>query len=220
MYEYFALKKYMKSKVGFTLVEIMVVIVVMSILVAVGVVIYGAKTDKAEKEVCLANQDMLYRVIDDCLMQYIYLDGNSSSETTSDLMRSSGNIKNLIDTLNFTIRYEEKENKTTHQKTVTVTALPDSKETTRGVFSLFNRNYKNIYNSCPNKTLAGAEFLKQVFFAGQLPYCPTLIGEADVDGCSVKASGIKVVFKLDEDGDPYVYSVGCATHGTTTYHAP
>ncbi len=47
---------FLKSKKGFTLVELMIVVVIMAILVAVAVPIYSAVTSNAKKKTCLANQ--------------------------------------------------------------------------------------------------------------------------------------------------------------------
>ncbi len=48
--------KFMKSKKGFTLVELMIVVVIMAILVAVAVPIYNAVTENARKKTCAANR--------------------------------------------------------------------------------------------------------------------------------------------------------------------
>ncbi len=47
--------KFLKSKKGFTLVELMIVVVIMAILVAVAVPIYSAVTANAKKKTCIAN---------------------------------------------------------------------------------------------------------------------------------------------------------------------
>lgn len=47
--------KFMKSKKGFTLVELMIVVVIMAILVAVAVPIYSAVTRNAKTKTCAAN---------------------------------------------------------------------------------------------------------------------------------------------------------------------
>ena len=48
--------KYLKSKKGFTLVELMIVVVIMAILVAVAVPIFSAVTKNAQKKTCDANK--------------------------------------------------------------------------------------------------------------------------------------------------------------------
>ena len=48
--------KFMKSKKGFTLVELMIVVVIMAILVAVAVPIFSAVTANAKKKTCIGNQ--------------------------------------------------------------------------------------------------------------------------------------------------------------------
>ena len=48
--------RFLKSKKGFTLVELMIVVVIMAILVAVAVPIYSAVTKNSKKKTCVANQ--------------------------------------------------------------------------------------------------------------------------------------------------------------------
>ena len=87
------------SKKGFTLVELMIVVVIMGILVAVAVPVYGAVTKNARIKTCKANQ----RVIKANASEF-YMQGNGgeplaiSSGSTWDLMSSTpAGFMNLFD---------------------------------------------------------------------------------------------------------------------------
>ena len=60
--------KFLKSKKGFTLVELMIVVVIMAILVAVAVPIYSAVTNNARKKTCIGNQREIISSIGNWLM--------------------------------------------------------------------------------------------------------------------------------------------------------
>lgn len=60
--------KFMKSKKGFTLVELMIVVVIMAILVAVAVPIFSAVTKNAQKKTCIGNQREIVSAIGNWLM--------------------------------------------------------------------------------------------------------------------------------------------------------
>lgn len=49
------LKLFMRSKKGFTLVELMVVVIILGILVAIAIPIYNNVTGDAQKKACAAN---------------------------------------------------------------------------------------------------------------------------------------------------------------------
>lgn len=58
----------MKSKKGFTLVELMIVIVIMGILVAVAIPVFGLVTKNAEKKTCGANRVIVLKAVQQCIM--------------------------------------------------------------------------------------------------------------------------------------------------------
>ena len=64
-----------QNQKGFTLVELMVVVVILGILVAIAVPLYNAQTEKAKKATCFANQ----RMIDSAIMQWHTEEGNAGS---------------------------------------------------------------------------------------------------------------------------------------------
>ena len=53
------MRKMLKNKKGFTLVELMIVVVIMAILVAVAIPIYNAVTKGVEKNACQANMRVI-----------------------------------------------------------------------------------------------------------------------------------------------------------------
>ena len=60
--------KFMKSKKGFTLVELMIVVVIMAILVAVAVPIFSAVTKNAQRKTCAANiREIVSQISNHCM---------------------------------------------------------------------------------------------------------------------------------------------------------
>ena len=62
--------KFMKSKKGFSLVELMIVVVIMAILVAVAVPIFNSVTGKAREKTCVDNQRQIITSIQNLYMAY------------------------------------------------------------------------------------------------------------------------------------------------------
>lgn len=65
------------NKKGFSLVELMIVVVIMGILVAVAIPLYGAVTDNAREKTCKNNQ----RDVRAMFAKYILSDQNNSAQT-------------------------------------------------------------------------------------------------------------------------------------------
>lgn len=71
------MRKIMNNKKGFSLVELMIVVVVMGILVAVAVPLYDAVTDNAKAKTCGSNQ----RIIRGAISNWILSDSNHTVDT-------------------------------------------------------------------------------------------------------------------------------------------
>ncbi len=76
--------KFLKSKKGFTLVELMIVVVIMAILVAVAVPIYSAVTNNARKKTCIGNQrEIVSTVSNSAMLAGVKIENKSFTITTN-----------------------------------------------------------------------------------------------------------------------------------------
>lgn len=73
------------SKKGFTLVELMIVVVIMGILVAVAVPVYGAVTKNARKKTCQSN----IRIIKENITSYQMTGGPDGATLEGDKLQSA-----------------------------------------------------------------------------------------------------------------------------------
>ena len=81
--------KKLQDKKGFTLVELMIVVVIMGILVAVAIPIYNSATKNAKLKSCDANK----RVIEENLSAYIMTGNDGGEFTFKDLTDASSTAK-------------------------------------------------------------------------------------------------------------------------------
>ena len=86
--------KFIRTKKGFTLVELMIVVVIMAILVAVAVPIFSAVVENAQKKTCAANKREILSQLTNFCMGNNKIDGifNSDDEFTITFNASTGEV--------------------------------------------------------------------------------------------------------------------------------
>ena len=87
--------KFMKSKKGFTLVELMIVVVIMAILVAVAVPIFSAVTENARFKTCAGNRREIVAQVNSYIMGAV--DGQQHISAGGFKIRSSGKVGSFLD---------------------------------------------------------------------------------------------------------------------------
>ena len=84
------LKLFMRSKKGFTLVELMVVVIILGILVAIAIPIYNNVTGDAQKKACAANE----RTLEGAVAMYQAANGGKMPDDL-DVLKNEGFIEEV-----------------------------------------------------------------------------------------------------------------------------
>lgn len=99
------LTRFLKSKIGFTLVELMVVVALLAVLVAVAIPTYGAIAKRSAKKVCIANQrDIVLQLNNFATFNKVSLDGVIMCTSTGEEMDS---LMVMVDDVDGKIEFDE-----------------------------------------------------------------------------------------------------------------
>ena len=102
--------KFMKSKKGFSLVELMIVVVIMAILVAVAVPIFNSVTGNSRAKTCIDNQRSIISTLNTALLEKaadsqtftITYDGKNAAysvaDDAEDVLFNGAELKSLFQT--------------------------------------------------------------------------------------------------------------------------
>ncbi len=82
----------LKKQEGFTLVELMVVIMIIGILVAIAVPMYNKSHAQAQEKACQAN----LRIIDGAISQWLVVNGKTAEEAKDTLAKTLDNSHPLV----------------------------------------------------------------------------------------------------------------------------
>ncbi len=85
-----------KNKKGFTLVELMIVVVIMAILVAVAVPIYNAVTTNAKNKTCAANAKTIGGQVNALMLDSVGVDTTTTSLAASVPLTATIAIENVV----------------------------------------------------------------------------------------------------------------------------
>lgn len=129
------MRKMLKNKKGFTLVELMIVVVIMAILVAVAIPIYNAVTAGVEKNSCEANA----RIISDNFSAF----------------QMTGNDGGAFNWNNMTGTYTLKPGATTADASAVTTAETGTGAPTAEQLKTFVGMFKDGLPSCPSDDTKG-----------------------------------------------------------------